>query len=958
MRHASEKNAGPLTIISTAVLVTCLHGWGAAAGTHPVPPASAANIFDIIPSPKELKVEPGKAVLSGIEKARAIIVVGAESRKSMIAAGEINDKIVSLGGQALAVIKDRNMARGENAEQNLILVGGLGENTLLSEYREKHGIGITPDNPGEQGYIIRFLKESGRDVAILAGSDPQGALYAAVTFRKLLTREEETIVAQRVSIRDWPDFKNRYLLFPTPFPEHIGDSPSILKNCADWLLRHKINMATSFRGGYRSRDDFEKTLSAEIRSWDGYLRERGIKLVLTTAPGIAYKTDRAKYPDAVPYDEVRYVGRVYFCWSRDEHMANMARNIGQVIRDRGIDYLMLHSPDGSNEEFHDRCQLCKKKYRDDERHLADANMYRIFEKHARAANPDIKLVYIMRPYAPREMSADVFREWERYDYEGYIKKMEPLFPKDVIVCSREGRRKTVEEFRRLYSRSLCHYIEWSVHGLGGGFTNRPIFSSACRTFRTSYFDDANDILMSVSDDFEPLKSAGAAEFAWNVNAPGAEDYQHQYDTVKDGREPAEILDHLVPRACNDFWGREIGPFMAKVYQGNTNKVFIRHPEKAVATVNKTRRRRGLPMIELNSIVKQQVDALKIGEQALIDALALNPTLEELSERYFVLLYKQTHMHRLLAEQNYHYIMAKEQLGQDNVEAAEKHVREGMRTIDGMYDRWLTVKADLKGRRNKLPSEEFFNDTTISDMRVPITPATFEPLKAKFKDLMKNPRLHSKQPKMSPEVRKDILERKVYAGITSQPPRIDGSLDDKAWEKVAAVRNFSAHHELKLARQQTEVKILYDKDFLYLGFKCWDSGIDKLRARSKERDNLGDDDMIEVFLDTNHDQRTYFHLMLNALGTQYDEAGRDRSWDASWESAAKVGKDGWTAEIALPFAEIGGPPVSGKEWGINLARSRIRPDEPAAFSLIKYFGPDVSFHAPYLFAHLYFSDVRN
>ena len=114
----------------------------------------------------------------------------------------------------------------------------------------------------------------------------------------------------------------------------------------------------------------------------------------------------------------------------------------------------------------------------------------------------------------------------------------------------------------------------------------------------------------------------------------------------------------------------------------------------------------------------------------------------------------------------------------------------------------------------------------------------------------------------------------------------------------------------------------------------------------------------MFLDTNHDQRTYFHLMLNPLGTQYDEAGRDRSWDAGWESAAKVGKDGWTAEIALPFAAIGGPPVSGKEWGINLARSRIRPDEPDAFSLIKYFGPGESFHAPYLFAHLYFSDVKN
>ncbi len=129
--------------------------------------------------------------------------------------------------------------------------------------------------------------------------------------------------------------------------------------------------------------------------------------------------------------------------------------------------------------------------------------------------------------------------------------------------------------------------------------------------------------------------------------------------------------------------------------------------------------------------------MKIGEQALIDALALNPTLEELGERYFVLRYKQVHMYRLLAEQNYDYIMAKEQLRLDNDEAAEKHVREGIRTIDRMYDRWLTVKADLKGKRHKHPSERFFNDAVISGKRVLITPATFEPLKAKFKDLMKN-----------------------------------------------------------------------------------------------------------------------------------------------------------------------------------------------------------------------------
>src|SRR5690606_34397911 len=55
-----------------------------------------------------------------------------------------------------------------------------------------------------------------------------------------------------------------------------------------------------------------------------------------------------------------------------------------------------------------------------------------------------------------------------------------------------------------------------------------------------------------------------------------------------------------------------------------------------------------------------------------------------------------------------------------------------------------------------------------------------------------------------------------------------------------------------------------------------------------------------------------------------------SWDAVWDGAARVGADGWTAELRIPLSQLRfHDPAAGDAsatWGVNFARRIGRYDE--------------------------------
>lgn len=238
---------------------------------------------------------------------------------------------------------------------------------------------------------------------------------------------------------------------------------------------------------------------------------------------------------------------------------------------------------------------------------------------------------------------------------------------------------------------------------------------------------------------------------------------------------------------------------------------------------------------------------------------------------------------------------------------------------------------------------------------------------------------------------DLLERKIpftFAPKTSTAPIIDGNLDDDVWAGATKITNFvlTAGDAGQPAKHQTEAYLLYDDTHLYVAFRCWEPDIKNLKITSKQFDSedILYDDRVEVFLDINHDHRSFYELAVNPNGVQFDQREYNRlhgsktcdmfpEWNARWRAKTKIGQDQWCAEIQIDVTTFGVEKLTtGTTWGLNLARVRqpdvVKGDEffkrepagPAEYSawapVADYIRETISnFHAPVEFGDLVFGD---
>ena len=172
--------------------------------------------------------------------------------------------------------------------------------------------------------------------------------------------------------------------------------------------------------------------------------------------------------------------------------------------------------------------------------------------------------------------------------------------------------------------------------------------------------------------------------------------------------------------------------------------------------------------------------------------------------------------------------------------------------------------------------------------------------------------------------KETLALKIKA-----PIKVDGFLNEQIWESAPEISDFIQLEPERgvPASEKTIVKVLYDENFIYFGYLCYDLQPEKMAARMTKRDSkLENDDTVVVFLDTFYDRRNCYYFATNLLGTQVDgritENGRtsETTWDGIWKSASKKTDFGWSAEIAVDLSCLKFEPGKSKTWGINFGRS--------------------------------------
>ena len=168
--------------------------------------------------------------------------------------------------------------------------------------------------------------------------------------------------------------------------------------------------------------------------------------------------------------------------------------------------------------------------------------------------------------------------------------------------------------------------------------------------------------------------------------------------------------------------------------------------------------------------------------------------------------------------------------------------------------------------------------------------------------------------------------------------LDGRLDERAWTEAPPTTIFTQIDPLEgqPASQQTEVRVVYDNDALYVGARLHDSG--PITARLGRRDmSLGDSDWFGVMIDSYHDHRTAFGFDVNPAGVRRDEVKTidqdDNSWDPVWEVATSQDSAGWVAEYRIPFSQLRFSSAADQTWGVQFERVIGRNHEYAVSTFI-------------------------
>ena len=96
----------------------------------------------------------------------------------------------------------------------------------------------------------------------------------------------------------------------------------------------------------------------------------------------------------------------------------------------------------------------------------------------------------------------------------------------------------------------------------------------------------------------------------------------------------------------------------------------------------------------------------------------------------------------------------------------------------------------------------------------------------------------------------LAERPHIPAIkVNSPPKIDGDLNDEAWQTAAKVTGFWRTDRDQLAEEQTEVLICYDDTAIYVAFICHDSQPNLIRAQQRKRGGaFQSDDFITINID--------------------------------------------------------------------------------------------------------------
>ncbi|MEW6751082.1 MAG: DUF5916 domain-containing protein [Candidatus Latescibacterota bacterium] len=195
----------------------------------------------------------------------------------------------------------------------------------------------------------------------------------------------------------------------------------------------------------------------------------------------------------------------------------------------------------------------------------------------------------------------------------------------------------------------------------------------------------------------------------------------------------------------------------------------------------------------------------------------------------------------------------------------------------------------------------------------------------------------------PSLAQTLPEPRTATAARASPhaPRIDGVLDDAAWQQAPLQEGFQQRDpaEGEPASERTAFQVAYDEQALYVGVRCFDCEPSRVVRRLTRRDGEVEADWVRVSLDPRLDRQTGVWFCAYASGAVADgvysaDQQMDPAWDGVWEVQTALDAEGWTAEYRIPYHALRFSPGEQHTWGLNVERHISRKQERAHWSLIR------------------------
>lgn len=114
--------------------------------------------------------------------------------------------------------------------------------------------------------------------------------------------------------------------------------------------------------------------------------------------------------------------------------------------------------------------------------------------------------------------------------------------------------------------------------------------------------------------------------------------------------------------------------------------------------------------------------------------------------------------------------------------------------------------------------------------------------------------------------------------------------------------------------------------------CFDSDPARLLIKDLQEDfDFGTTDLVQLLIDSLHDGRSGFTLVVNPGGARRDlqvsnNGTTNQDWDGVWDAKVSRNDEAWFVEYMIPFKTLRFSQSPSQEWGLNISRRIMHRNE--------------------------------